>query len=257
MTTTISRDLLTLSRDLGAPDKGWAILGEGNTSAFVTDESFQVKRSGAQLGALTEDDLVDVLFAPLLAALKSSSDYDDIAVKSLLKVSKVHTSSTKVPSVETLFHAALLKHRGVNFVGHTHVTSINSLTCSERGWKALSSEGRLFPDEIVVCGPAACCVDYVDPGIKLAQEIDKRVNEYIAKFDIPPKTIYLKNHGFIALGATAKEVLAITQMADKAAKILLGALSTGEPTYMSKDAVDRIYHRPDEKIRQRELGLIK
>jgi rhamnose utilization protein RhaD (predicted bifunctional aldolase and dehydrogenase) len=256
MATLITRDLIALSRDLGSPERGWAILGEGNTSAFVNDESFQVKRSGAQLSALTESDLVDILFQPLLAALNSDEVLDDLGMKGLLKRSKVNTGLAKVPSVETVFHAALLHVRGVKFVGHTHVTSINSLTCSKRGWDALCSGGRIFPDEIVVCGPAACCVEYADPGLPLARAIKAQVERYIAKYDISPKTIYLQNHGFIALGATAREVVSITQMADKAAQILLGALSTGEPKFMSDTAVERIYHRPDERVRQRELGLI-
>ena len=68
-------------------------------------------------------------------------------------------------------HAFLLTLPGVEFVGHTHVTRINGLLCSARGWEALQAGRRMFPDEIVVCGVAPCCVPYVDPGIPLARAL--------------------------------------------------------------------------------------
>jgi len=49
-----------------------------------------------------------------------------------------------------MFHALALQLDGVNFVGHTHPTAINALTCSVGFEQAVS--GRLFPDEIVICG---------------------------------------------------------------------------------------------------------
>jgi ribulose-5-phosphate 4-epimerase/fuculose-1-phosphate aldolase len=93
--------------------------------------------------------------------------------------------------------------------------------------------------------------------LPLARAIKAQVARYIEQFDAAPKTIYLQNHGFIALGATTQEVLSITQMADKAAQILLGALAVGEPLYLSASAVERIYSRPDERVRQQALGLVQ
>ena len=44
-------------------------------------------------------------------------------------------------------------------------------------------------------------------------------------------------------------------MADKAARILLGALACGTPTYLSPENVKRIQTRPDEHYRQKALGI--
>lgn len=251
---TILKELLSLSHQLGDAERAWAILGEGNTSARVDGDTFLVKASGSQLGQLREDQLVAVRFAPLLAALAGTETPDDQATKCLLAEACV-VEGAKTPSVETLFHADLLSIPGVSFIGHTHVTSINGLLCSENGWNLMQRGSRLFPDEVVVCGVASCCVPYTDPGLPLARAIHDAVRKHTDRYGDYPKTIYLQSHGFIALGATAQEVYSITLMADKAAKILLGAIAAGGPRFMPDSDIARIASRPDEHVRQRELGL--
>jgi rhamnose utilization protein RhaD (predicted bifunctional aldolase and dehydrogenase) len=250
---TIS-ELLNLSRDLGTSPHEWAILGEGNTSARIDDESFYVKASGSQLATLSVEQLVRVRFGPLVEAIASDVVLSDADVRDLLLASRLE-SEAPMPSVETLFHADLLNLPGVKFIGHTHIVSINSLICSERGWDLVRAGGRLFPDEIVVCGAKPCCVGYVDPGLTLARAIHEAVVDYRARLDCAPKTIYLQNHGFVALGKSAREVLSITRMADKAARVLLGAIACGAPRFLSDAEVARIATRPDEHLRQRALGL--
>ena len=78
---------------------------------------------------------------------------------------------------------------------------------------------------------------------------------YQETYGVPPKTIYMQNHGFIALARTAPEVENIHEMADKAARVMLGAFACGGPTFLTPDNVDRIYTRPDEHYRQKALGL--
>jgi rhamnose utilization protein RhaD (predicted bifunctional aldolase and dehydrogenase) len=250
------QELIKLSRTLGDRKHDWAILGEGNTSTAIDAETFLVKASGSQLGSLTEEQVATVRFAPILDALSSERAISDAETKDLLLSSCVG-ANVKMPSVETLMHAYLLTLPGVNFVGHTHVTTINGLTCSEAGWKAISSEGRMFPDEIVVCGVAPCVVPYVDPGVILAKTVKSAVESYIGRFGENPKTIYMQNHGFIALGKTSKQVVDITMMADKAARIMLGAFATGGPTFLTEANVARIHTRPDEHYRQAAIAQQK
>ncbi len=152
-----------------------------------------------------------------------------------------------------MFHAWLLTLPGVNFVGHTHPVSVNALLCSPLA--ETFAGNRLFPDEIVCCGPESVLVPYVDPGLALARSIRDGVNAYVVRRGTVPKIILLKNHGLIALGATVAGVLAATLMAAKAAKITLGAGSAGGPIYLSGDAVTRIAGRSDEHYRQRALGI--
>ena len=50
--TEILQVLIALSRELGAEHRGLAILGEGNVSAKLNDDTFFVKASGSSLGTL-------------------------------------------------------------------------------------------------------------------------------------------------------------------------------------------------------------
>jgi ribulose-5-phosphate 4-epimerase/fuculose-1-phosphate aldolase len=61
----------------------------------------------------------------------------------------------------------------------------------------------------------------------------------------------MQNHGFTALGATAKQVQAITAMAVKTARILCGTYAFGGPHPMGIHNVERIHNRTDEHYRQR------
>jgi rhamnose utilization protein RhaD (predicted bifunctional aldolase and dehydrogenase) len=243
--------LVTLSRNLGNPINDYVILGEGNTSARCDDQRFWIKASGTQLSTIEAEGFVQVYFEPVLAML-DGPDLSDAEIRQGLIEAKVEPKAIGHPSVETTMHAVCLQLPGVNFVGHTHPTAINMLTCSAAFEAAIA--GRLFPDEIVICGPAPMVVSYVDPGLPLAREIRQRLEPYLDTYGEPPKTILMQNHGFIALAATAQQVENITAMAVKAARILVGTYALGGPRFMTAEAVNRIHTRPDEHYRQRIIG---
>jgi rhamnose utilization protein RhaD (predicted bifunctional aldolase and dehydrogenase) len=243
--------LMTLSRNLGDPANDYVILSEGNTSARVDDETFWVKASGTQLRTMEYSHFVQVRFEPALALLEAEN-LDDQDIKDGLNAAKVDPTVKAHPSVETILHALALQLEGVNFVGHTHPTVINALTCSVGFEKAVS--GRLFPDEIVICGPAPVVVPYTDPGLPLARKVRDLINQYLEQYQEVPKVIHMQNHGFIALGRTAEQVENITAMAVKAARILLGTYAAGGPHFLSAYDVNRIHTRPDELYRRRLLG---
>ncbi|MEM8495773.1 MAG: class II aldolase/adducin family protein [Planctomycetota bacterium] len=243
--------MLGLSHALGGSEQRCAILGEGNTSATADDESFWVKASGSELGTLRRDQLVRVGFTAC-DAMFDGPDLSDEATKDALLAAVAEGGEGVRPSVETVLHAGLLRLPGVSFVGHTHPTAINALTCSDRFGEPLTK--RLFPDQIVVCGESAVLVPYVDPGLPLAREVRAGCRAYLERYGESPKTVFMKNHGFIALGKSAKQVLQITQMAVKSAEILAGAFAVGEPVFMSEPDVARIAGRDDEHYRQRVLG---
>jgi rhamnose utilization protein RhaD (predicted bifunctional aldolase and dehydrogenase) len=140
----------------------------------------------------------------------------------------------------------------VNFVGHTHATAVNSLTCSAAFETAVS--GRIFPDEIVMCGPAPVVVPYTDPGVPLARKVHSLIEQHLDEYREVPKVILMQNHGLIALGRTAQQVENITAMAVKAARVLLGTYALGGPHFMTAQAVQRIHTRPDEYYRRKILG---
>ena len=243
--------LVQLSRNLGNPINDYVILGEGNTSAKVNDKTFWVKASGTQLGTIDESGFVEVNFKRAFDML-NGPDMSDTEIKDALIAAKVNPEMGGHPSVETAFHAACLQLPDVNFIGHTHPTAINMLTCSAAFETAVS--GRLFPDEIVVCGIAPLLIPYVDPGLPLAREIYRRLHEYIDTHGERPKTILMQNHGLIVLAPTAQQVENITAMAVKTVRVLIGTYALGGPRFMTPRAVERIHTRPDEHYRQRVIG---
>ena len=253
--STILQELIALSRSLGDPARDLAILGEGNTSARVSEANFLVKASGKELRTADESSFVLVSLSRALQVL-DGADLSDVEVRNALQHCSIQNSKSKIqyplPSVETFLHAYLLSLPDVRFVGHTHPVAVNSILCSQQSREAVA--GRLFPDEIVCCGPAVCYVEYTDPGIPLARHLRKRLEEFIVEHNMAPKVILMENHGFIALGATPRDVETITSMYVKTARILLGTYALGGPRFLTPDNVSRIHTRPDEHYRQRLIG---
>jgi rhamnose utilization protein RhaD (predicted bifunctional aldolase and dehydrogenase) len=243
--------LLDLSHQLGREDRRLAILGEGNTSVRVSDQTFLVKASGSNLGGLTAAGVTECRFADLLALLDVSR-LDDAAIDEKLLAARVDPAARK-PSVEAMFHAWLLTLPGVSFVGHTHPVEVNKILCTPLARKF--AQRRHCPDEIVCCGAESVLVPYVDPGLKLAQAIRRAVLAFIKRTARPPRVILLENHGLIALGGTPEAVLATSLMAVKAAEVFTGAHLLGRPRALTRTQVARIAGRPDEHYRQQALGL--
>lgn len=246
---TVLDQLVGLTRRLGEPANDYAILGEGNTSAGVDEETFFVKASGATLHGIGPDGFVHVRRAPVMAMLDAERLTDD-AVRDRLMAACVEEGAPR-PSVETLFHAYFLSLPGVRFVGHTHPTPVNAILCARDGQKLL--QGRIFPDEIVCCGIAPAWIPYTDPGQPLAREIRQQVEAYRAEYRLYPRILLMENHGLIALGDTPQAVESATAMFVKTCRILLSTAALGGPRFLSEENVRRIYTRPDEKYRERGI----
>ena len=249
---SVLRELIAMSRELGRPERDLVILGEGNTSAVCDDGSFWVKASGTQLRTPSEDSFIRLWLEPT-CAIADAGEMSDDAFKAALDAAKVDPSAPKRPSTETVLHALALTEGGARFVGHTHPVAVNALMCSVAAEKALS--GRLFPDEIVVCGPAPAYIPYADPGLPLAVAVRAAMHRYIAEWHMPPKVLLIQNHGLIALGASPTEVNSITDMMVKTCRILAGAYTFGGPNFLSEANRQRIFTRPDEVYRRKELKL--
>ncbi len=244
------QQLVTLTRHLAEPERDYVILAEGNSSARIDEETFWVKASGLSMAGIDGSGFVALRFAPL-ADLLAEEHLTDEEIRARLAAARVDPAATLRPSVEAMLHAAALTVGGACFVGHTHPTAINAILCSRQAEKAV--RGRLFPDEIVICGPAPVFVPYVDPGLPLAREVRQRIVAHVEAYGEPPKVLLLQNHGLVALGRDPAEVEAITAMAVKTARVLLGAYALGGPHPLSAEAVARIHTRPDELYRRQLL----
>jgi len=244
----VLRQLIEMSHWLGEESRGLAILGEGNTSARITDDTFYVKASGTQLSTIAAEGFVEV-HAPKVLAMLEGPALSDEEIKQTLRSAMVEPSGEYLPSIETLFHAYLLSLPGVSFIGHTHPVSVSGILCS-KGWREVTRQ-RVFPDEIVCCGPRPAYVKYVDPGVPLARAIRDSVKQFIDEESERPRAILMQNHGLIALGSTPKEVQGVSAMWDKTAKILAATFRFGGPNYLSDAHVSRIHTRPDEEQRKK------
>jgi rhamnose utilization protein RhaD (predicted bifunctional aldolase and dehydrogenase) len=259
MRDDVLTQLITMSNNLGDPTLDYVILGEGNVSARADADTFWMKASGTELRTIDRTGFVRVSFERVLAML-DVPDLSDEQIKQRLSEAKVDPSTGSRPasddgvrpSVETVLHAVCLNLEGVNFVVHTHPTAVNAITCSIAFETAVS--GRLFPDEIVICGPAPVVVPYTDPGVPLARKVRDLIYQYIDEYHEGPRVIMMQNHGLIALGCTAQQVENITAMAVKAARVLLGTYTLGGPHFLTAGNVDRIHTRPDELYRRKLLG---
>lgn len=241
--------LLDVARDLGDA-RQMAIMGEGNVSGALDGDTFFVKASGTRLATLRPDELVEVRAAPLLAAVQSDAQIADAEVEALLLQSRLNPSALK-PSVEALFHAVLLALPSVRFVAHAHPIACNQLLCSPAAQQFASK--RLFPDQVVYCGTESVLIPYVDPGLTLARRIAAEIDTFHMRTRRIPRTILLENHGVITIGPEHSDVLAAMAMAEKSARVFLGASAAGGPIFMPSDQVRRIADRADEHYRQRML----
>lgn len=247
----VPAELIALAHAMAEPSLGASILAEGNVSASTENGTLWIKASGACMSGIDDCGFVEVESAKVLAAMDKPI-IDEAKVRELLNDSRTDKETQSVPSTETFMHAYLLTLPGVRFVAHTHPESLLSLLALEDA-KNFASK-RIFPDEIVLCGAASCWVPYCAPGLPLAIEIKSAIAEFDTKHGASPKTIWLQNHGLIALGKTAKEAESATRMSIKAARITLGALQTGKPVrWLSEAEIQQIANWPDEHYRQRLL----
>jgi rhamnose utilization protein RhaD (predicted bifunctional aldolase and dehydrogenase) len=239
--------LVQLARRLGDPALGLAVLAEGNVSCLESGMIW-VTRSGACLGACASRDFVGVDGDRLVRILhKDETTHTD--ARRLLDDAVVAPETGGQPSTEAWMHAVLLTHTPARFVAHTHPEALLSILALNEADDF--ARRRLFPDEVVLCGPATLFVPYVMPGIDLAREIDARVQAWRGRL----KCLWLRNHGLIALGETAADAFATTLMAAKAARVLLGALSSGkEIQFLQPGEVDALERWEDEATRRRLLA---
>jgi rhamnose utilization protein RhaD (predicted bifunctional aldolase and dehydrogenase) len=244
--------LVTLAHWLGDPRNDLAILAEGNVSvaADLGKSTFWLKASGGRMGTMTESDLVLMDTKKTLALLEREA-LTDAQIKAALFAARADGSPDRYPSTEAALHALCLTEGEAGAVGHTHPTPWLSILCSQKAEEAVS--GRLFPDEIVVCGPAVCFVDYVDPGPPLARACRAALRKFKTEWGLAPKVLLLRNHGLFALGKDPDEVKRVTQMSVKVARALLGTYALGGPQFLSEENVARIHTRPDEAVRRAAL----
>jgi len=250
MTNTALKNLIFMSHELGNPSYELAILGEGNSSALLNNNSFYIKASGATLQTLEESGCAFLDLQKTLDMLNSESLTDE-EINEGFKNAALFDEGPR-PSIEAMMHAFLLSLPDVNFVGHTHPIAVNGILCSVNAKELVSRP--LFPDQIVCCGISPVFIPYTDPGLPLAVAVKNGVKKWIDKNGMIPKAIMLQNHGLFAIGKTTSEVINCSRMWVKTARIIATAVTVGGLVTMSDEAIERIFTRPDEKFREQIIG---
>lgn len=249
----IVQTVVQLANELGDSSHGLAILGEGNVSADCGDGTLAIKASGARLSTMTDGDVVRLRRAPLLdlvdRAWDSEGSVPDGDIEQAFAAANV-AADLRRPSVEVFLHAAC-QRAGARFVGHVHATACNQILCSRLG--AEPFKRHLFPESVVVCGADPMIVPYVDPGLQLGVRANLELERYRESHAGAPKLVLLLNHGIVALGESANEVLSIALMAEKWARVLVGTYALGGPAFLSNEAVADIDKREDEDYRRRRM----
>ncbi len=88
-----------------------------------------------------------------------------------------------------------------------------------------------------------------------AGDPQEETTAYVERIGFAPRVILLENHGIITLGRSPDAVKAAMFMAEKAAKIFVGAAALGGPQFLSEENISRILGRPDEHYRGKMLRL--
>ena len=168
--------------------------GGGNTSVKISDTQMLIKASGCQLSEVTDTaGFARVDFQQIAAFLEEHADVllSDAQGKKILAQTLLEGSR---PSIETFLHSI------TDLVTmHTHPMLVNVLTARKDGMKILA---ELFPEALLV--------GYATPGIQLAQLYYQEYKERLGQrtgFSV----IFLKNHGLIVSGKTAKVVMEKTE----------------------------------------------
>ena len=241
----------------GAPDADLTILAEGNAAVLdAANDRFLVKASGVVMGAATPEDWVWVSLSKSVEILEDAhkngrSPALDSALDALLKSATTPSGALKKASIETLVHVVAFHLLESTWSLHTHPTPVVALAASVDAAEHYS--GTVFPDESVICGPIPLYLPYDEPGLSLGLGFYKGALHYREEYGMSPRQIILGNHGLCTFGNGKEEALATTQIAVKAARVRLGALSAGGINFIPNSAAQTIAFRPDEIARRKLL----
>jgi len=220
--------LVQMTKTLGSPQRDYVILSEGNTSAKIDSRSFWVKASGSRMAHARSDGFLKVDTTKVLD-LVDGPDLKEAEMGLRLAETKVDLEAPGSPSIETAMHALCLTTGGASFVGHTHPTAINAILCARDAASAFANS--LFPAESLVCGTPVF-VPYGGPGQALARAVRDSLETALRERGESPRALLLQNHGLVALGESPQQVLDITEMMVKTARILVQTYALGGPRFI-------------------------
>jgi rhamnose utilization protein RhaD (predicted bifunctional aldolase and dehydrogenase) len=228
MVDGLLEQLIAMTRALGEPTRDYVIQGEGNTSVRIDENTFWIKASGADPVSEDAQSFLRVRLGDVLQIIDEPPMPEE-KVRARLIAAKIDPDAPGCPSIETATHALCLSLGEATFVGHTHPTPVNAILCARDAEAAFA--GSTYGHEAQVCGKPLF-VPYAPVGQPLARVVRDGLQAYKDQHGKPPRVILLQNHGLVALGRTPEEVLYITALMVKTARILLGTRAWGGPHFV-------------------------
>jgi rhamnose utilization protein RhaD (predicted bifunctional aldolase and dehydrogenase) len=219
---------IRMTREIGEPTRDYVIQGEGNTSARIDENTFWIKASGADSASANAQSFLRVRLDNVLDIIDGPAMMEQ-DVRARLAAAKVDSDAPGCPSIETATHALCLSLGEATFVAHTHPTPVNAILCARDAEAAFA--GSAYGHEAQVCGKPLF-VPYAPVGQPLARVVRDGLLAYTDQHGQPPRVVLLQNHGLVALGCTPDEVLYITALMVKTARILLGTHAWGGPHFV-------------------------
>jgi rhamnose utilization protein RhaD (predicted bifunctional aldolase and dehydrogenase) len=254
--TELAVELTDLARRAGANEADLTILAEGNAAACDEGaDRFLVKASGVLMGNANNDDWVWLRLSACIEILEEARIHGrtpqiDQALDHILQSATTPDGKVKKASIETLVHVVAFHLFGATWSLHTHPTPVVALASSVNA--AAHYSGSIFPDESVMCGPIPLYLPYDEPGLALGLGLYLGALKYQQEHGVNPRQIILGNHGLCTYGTGRDEALATTEMAVKAARVRIGALSAGGINFIPAAQAQVISQRPDE-IQRRKI----
>jgi rhamnose utilization protein RhaD (predicted bifunctional aldolase and dehydrogenase) len=185
--------------------------GGNNSVKSVEQDLLWVKASGVRLADVTESNgYVAVRLSALNKILQQGSEANSTRREeheqavALIQAAALPNSKGR-PSLETQFHGLFPQAVAL----HLHPVFVNAFTCMHGGRGLLADTTRT----------QFAWAPYASPGTALAKEV---ANALLA---VPAPTLVLENHGFVAAGQTAQEVIQLIEAFIHAGKQTFGELS--------------------------------
>ncbi len=161
--------------------------GGGNSSVKLDKKTMIIKASGFTLSEVERDrGHVKIRFDKVLEMLEGKKP----------RISKTALSARDGrPSIETFLHSLLSK-----YTIHMHPVVVGAVACHKH-WR----------ETLVLLFKKTPLVRYKTPGIELALELKKEVDDHEKRYSEKPKVIFLQNHGLIVTSDDYSEVLKIIE----------------------------------------------
>ncbi|MBN1671409.1 MAG: class II aldolase/adducin family protein [Kiritimatiellae bacterium] len=151
------------------------------------------------------------------------------------------TAGTNRPTSEYNMHLGVYRVRPeVTAVFHTHSPWASGVISSGVELKAMFAE---FVNDLGRTGT----VPYVTP---TTQRLADRMAEFVKDHD----TVFMVNHGVLAVGRNMKEAFFRCCVVEDAAKSLVAASAVGRPKFLTDDEVAEINSLDAVKFRARKMG---